>query len=502
MDMAWFYDLTARLDEMLGLIVGTVHAELVEVGLVSSGDVLLVRQGLSIALAGSALLVLVFVVWIGRRRRSATSGPLSDLVRWPALLGGVAILSFVAAIGGWSAVAPLASAAVASGVVSPDGDTRTVQHLEGGLIDAIHVRDGDVVSAGDVLVTLEDTAARASFAELSERALHLYAVEARLAAELADSPDFAAPEAFTRLSAQGSDAILDGQRALMSKRQATLSAREDVLGARVEQLEAQAAGLADVIAAQERQIALLDQEIATARELYNKGLQRLPQVLALEREKADIEADVAINRTEIARMGQMAGETRLQLLAFREERAEEINTELVDTRRRLAEIESELPARRDRLARTIVRAPSDGVVTNLLVNTEAGVVRPGDAVLDIVPSDVDLIVDARVRPTDIDRVYSGMRARIVLTAYRQRNLPLIYGQVRSVSADSLSDDRSGEPYFLARVEIDPGVIETLPDVVLTPGMPVDIMLLDEEQTLAAYLIDPLRQSVSRSFLEE
>ena len=135
-------------------------------------------------------------------------------------------------------------------------------------------------------------------------------------------------------------------------------------------------------------------------------------------------------------------------------------------------------------------------------SADADEIKAGEPLLDIVPSGVELIVDARVRPTDIDRIFQGMRARIVLSAYKQRNMPLIHGTVHSVSADSLRDDRSGDPYFLARVKVEPGIIETIPDVVLTPGMPVEVMLLDQEQTLAAYLVDPLRQSVARSFLED
>ena len=492
-----------QLETMRFLIVGAVQVRLMDAGLVAAADTRKVEIGLSILLIALALLLVLFMIRARRKRVNFTSGPLTDLVRRPAIYGAAAILLFVGAIGGWSVVAPLASAAIAPGVVIPDGDTRTVQHLEGGMIRTIHVRDGDTVEGGAILVTLDDTAARASYGELVERALYLYALEARLAAELIGANDFSAPKGFLDL-AKGGDGhvILTGQRTLMAKRAATLVAREDVMAARIDQLEEQALGLQDVIAAQNVQIDLLDQEISTARELLKKGLQRLPQILALERERADIQAQIAENRTNIARVGQQAGETRLQLLAYREETAEQVNDALVETRRALAEIESELPARHDRLARTVIRAPSEGTVTNLLVNTTAGVIRPGDAVLDIVPAGVDLIVDARVRPIDIDRVYAGMRARIVLSAYKQRNMPLIYGTVRSISADSLADDRNGDPYFLARVEVDPGVLETIPDVALTPGMPVDIMLLDQEQTLAAYLVDPLRQSVRRSFLED
>lgn len=493
--------LSAFLDKVSVRVVQPLHETLARYGLVEPADVALTERivgGLLIALA----VLLLILVFRPRRSPDFSGGSLSDLVRTPRRLGYAAIAVFLLVIGGWSAAAPLASAAVARGVVSPEGDRKTIQHLEGGIIRTVHVREGDRVAAGDPLVTLDDKNAQALLSELTERLSYLLAAEARLGAELSGRDDFVIPEELFDLAGDRARALTAGQRSLMQSRAATHIARENILNARIDQLTEQNAGLEDVIAAQRRQIDLLSQELENARTLYDRGLERLPRLLALEREQADIEAELAANRARIAQNKQLMGETRIQLLAYRDETLEELNADLVETRRQISEIRGQLPSRADRLERTIVRAPADGTVMNILANTTTGIIRPGEPILELVPEGVELMVDARVRPTDIDRVHAGMRARIILSAYKQRNLPLIHGTVRTVSADSVFDQKTGEAFFLAKIEVDDEVLRDIPEVSLTPGMPVEIMLLDEEQTLAAYLVDPLRRSISRSFLED
>jgi HlyD family type I secretion membrane fusion protein len=292
-----------------------------------------------------------------------------------------------------------------------------------------------------------------------------------------------------------------GQRNLLRSRRATQTGHERILRQRILQLDEQNAGLREVIAAQDRQIALIAQEIESTQKLYERGLGRLPRLLALKREQADLDAEKAANRARIAENGQRVGETEIQLLTIREQAVERANDELVGIQRTLAELRSQIPSRQDTLERTVIRAPISGTVMNIGPTTETGVIRPGEPVLEIVPEDVMLIIDARVRPTDIDRVRPGLEARVLLTAYKQRTLPRIGGVLRSISADRLVDDRTGEAYFLAKVVVDSEDLALLDEVRLAPGMPADVMILNDEQTLIDYMLGPILQSMRRSFHE-
>jgi HlyD family type I secretion membrane fusion protein len=463
------------------------------------------QAGYAAAAIGGAILVgAVALVWLFRSKAHGRIEPhgdaLRDLTRYPRRLGIVAATLFLAVLCGWS-FAPLASAALAPGVISPDGHRKTIQHLEGGIIRAIHVREGDRVKAGTPLITLDDTKARASDAELRERFMHLLANEARLEAERTEAAEISFPQLLLLEGSQALQQVVQGQRELFASRRAAHQGRAQILEARIGQLQEQTAGLRAMVAAQDEQLALVDEEIKAAQHLLEKGLERKPRILALKRGRAEIAATRAANRAKIAENAQEMGETRLQLLTIGEERREQIGAELADARRILAEIKGQLPSREDTLDRTVIRAPIDGTVMHLQVNTESGVVGAGQPLLDIVPDAGQLVIDARVRPTDIERIKPGMSARVVLTAYRQRNLPLIHGSLRSISADALVDERSGTSYFLAKVEVLPEELARLHEVTLVPGMPAEVMLMDGEQSAFAYLIGPILDSARRSLRE-
>jgi HlyD family type I secretion membrane fusion protein len=466
----------------------------------------------ALALAVLALVVALVLFRLLFRRRwwrrvdvaesERVSLPLARVVRGPKLMGYGAILIFFGGFGAWAMIATLASAAIAPGVVSPDGSRKTIEHLEGGIVREIHVREGDQVQAGQVLVTLEDVKARAEFEELQERLVHLVTTEARLLAEQSGADSIAAPSPLSGLDPAIIEPAMAAQRQLFASRRATFEGRERILGQRVLQLEAEIDGLHEVIAAQDEQIALLAQEIEGVQSLYDKGLSRLPQLLALKRAQADVRADRASNRAQIARHQQEIGETRLHLLTMREQRQELVAEELSLVRTDLAAVRSQLPSRQDVLSRTLVKAPLAGTVMNVRVTTTTGVTKPGEPLLDLVPKDARLVIDARVKPTDMDTVRAGQTARVLFPAYGQRNLPQIHGSLRSVSADRVTDERTGEPYFLAKVEVEPAELERVaPDIELTPGMPADVMIVTGERTLLDYLIRPFVESITKSFRE-
>ncbi len=439
----------------------------------------------------------------GGNDRERVSLPLARVVRGPKMLGYAAILLFFGGFGAWAAIAPLASAAIAPAVVSPDGNRKTIAHLEGGIVREIDVREGERVHAGQTLLTLEDVG-RAGRVRRAARALRSSDDAGGAAARRAGGGGAVAPPT----APDGFDPALfepalAAQRHLFESRRATLQGREQILGQRIQELEAKIDGLREAIAAQDEQIALLEQEIAGVQILYDKGLSPLPKLLALKRAQADVRAARATNRAGIASDEQSIGETRLQLLTMREQWQEKVAEELSQVRTDLAAVRSQLPSRADVLTRTVVTAPLAGTVMNLRVTTKTGVVKPGEPLLDLVPDDPRLVIDARIKPTDMDIVRAGQRARVLFTAYGQRNLPEIFGQLRSVSADRMTDERTGEPYFLAKVEVAPAELKRLaPEIALTPGMPADVMILTGERTLLDYLVRPFIESRDQELSRE
>lgn len=455
-----------------------------------------------VAVAGALFLLLIFR--LVRRRSPALQASRRDLkqrTRPARMLGYASAILFVGGTAAWSSVALLASAVVANGVVSPEGYRKTVQHLEGGIIGTILVKEGDKVSAGQVLISLKTTQAQGRYDELQTHYIRLLATEARLVAELSGQHQIAFPRELTSTDSDLARKVVVEEQALLDSRLATREGRTHILEKRIAQIKEQSTGSREVIAAQAEQLGLIDQEIASAQEMYKKGLERLPRILALQRAQADIRANQATNRAQVAHNDQQIGETEFQLLNLRQQDSETANEDLAKVRGDLAELRSQLPSREDVLARTDIVAPIAGTVMNLRVTTESGVITSGQALLDIVPNEPNLIIDSRIKPTDIDVVHPNMPARVVLTAYPSRHLPQIHGLLTSVSADRLIDEKTGEPYFLAKVKVDAADLGELHDIRLTPGMPAEVMILTGEHTLLDYMLAPVRDSLNRTFRE-
>jgi len=428
---------------------------------------------------------------------------MADLRR-PALAGALVVGVGLGGFGLWAASAPLAGAAIAPGVISPDGSRRTVQHLEGGIIQSILVKDGSVVRAGDPLIVLEDVQARAGFDVLKARFHTLAATQARLLAEQARADEIRFPDWLIAATDEDASALqtMVAQRQLFRTRAEGLAQRRAILSRRIAQLNDEITGLRAQIAADDQQIALIAEEIEGLDLLYRKGLAPKTRLLALQRAKSGIEGDRAERRARIARTSQAIGETELQIIAQSTAHQDDANEELTRTQAELAEIEQRITASRDVLTRTLIKAPSDGTVVELRFRTPGGVIRPGEPILDLVPGDEELLVDARLSPLDIDVVAPGLTAQVVLPAFKQRHMPRIEGTVRSISADALVDPHSGERYFQARIEVDQSQLETIvPKVELTPGMPAEVFVMTGERTVLDYLLQPLAASLSRAFRE-
>ncbi|MFG1296510.1 HlyD family type I secretion periplasmic adaptor subunit [Xanthobacter variabilis] len=430
-------------------------------------------------------------------------GALHHALHAPTILGVLLIFFFLGGFLLWGLTAPLAGGAVASGVISPDGSRRTIQHLEGGIISELKVRDGDRVEAGQPLVVLERVQAESTMNAQLGQYYTLLATQARLRAELADLPDIQfPPELVGPRASKELVSVVRGQRVVFETRRVSLQRRREILQQRIEQSLQQIKALEAQAAAAQVQLQLIAEELEGKRVLLAKALIRKPEMLALERTRADIEGRRGEYLGMIARAKQEIGETQVQLLSLEAERSDDISEQMDKVRVELASLTQQLQASRDVLARTVVTAPISGTIVNLHFKTLSGVIRPGEAILDIVPDDEPLLIEARVSPVDIDVVHQGLPAQVHLTAFSKRALPRIDGTVKSVSADRLVDQGTGQAYFLARVQVDRSELERLKNVVeLLPGMPAEVLIVTQERTFVDYLLEPIRDSMRRSFRE-
>lgn len=424
-------------------------------------------------------------------------------LRRPVLLGAAIIVAFFAVGGGWAATAPLSGAAIASGVIGPEGSRQRVQHLEGGIIQAIRVREGDRVAAGDVLVTLAGVGAQAEAGQLTGRLRSLAATEARLQAERtgAAAVSFADP-ALADLRDPEVRQFVDQQNNQFATRKANDASQESILDQRIAQLHQQIAGAEKQLESVRRQNELIRQEIIVVKDMVEKGYERRPRLLALQRSEAELLGQEGELVSRVARAEEQIGETRLQIVNVRVKRREDVDQQLAEVQAKRAEVEQQIRQSRDKLARSAIVAPVSGVVLDLKFRTVGGVVGPGDEVVSIVPDKDELIVDARVSPRDIDDVHPGQHAYVIFPSFPQRNLHRINAMVRSVAPDALEDERTGRSYYAAKIEIDRQQLAMLdPDVVLTPGMPAEAFISTVDRTVLEYLLQPFLFTVEHSFRE-
>ena len=420
------------------------------------------------------------------------------------IIAGMSILAvFFGGFGTWAALAPLDSAVIALGVVKVEGNRKTVKHLDGGIVKELLVKEGDRVEKGQVLIRLDETDARARIDIFSGQYDSLKALESRLLAERDGLDTIRFPDFL--LDRAGDDNVFEmlaGQINVFETRRASLAGQIAVLQQRIAQLRTQIGGFQAQKRSQERQLELIREELAGTRELHEKGYAPKTRVLALERKAASLEGESGELIADIARTRQAIGEAKLQIAQLQKERLAEATTELRDVQTRLGEVEPRLGWAKEMLSRTELAAPEAGYVLGLTAFTVGGVIAPGERVLDIVPADNTLIIEARIQPSDIDDVYAGMPAEVQLTAYKRRVVPTVDGVLTWVSADRLTDDRSGEAYYVAYVEIDPESLAEVGEIRLYPGMPAQVMIATGARTAFDYLIGPLTSSFDRAFREQ
>ena len=402
----------------------------------------------------------------------------------------------------WAALAPLAGGAVLPGLVRVETNAKAIQHPDGGIIAELRVREGERVTAGQPLLRLDDVESRSLLALLEEQGDRRSAEEARLTAERdgLDGVRFP-PELESRRDDPRLRDILNGQERIFTTRRDTLAGQVGMALQRIEQQHAQIRSLEAQIASGARQLAYIREEVAGVEELVRRGLERRPRLLALQRAAVALEGQQEDHAARIAALREETAAVRLQIESLKADHARQTVEELRQTQADLVETREKLATARVRHSRRELLAPQDGRVMNLRHFAAGAVVPAADPIMEVVPEGERLYVDARAPPAVIGSVREGLPARVVLLAYRQRAVPHLDARVLRVSADILHDERDGQPYYLVRVAIDADQLARRPEVALSPGMPVEVMVIAEERSMLGYLLQPVRDSFRRAFVE-
>ncbi len=419
------------------------------------------------------------------------------------LLGLLVLLVGLGGFFVWAAVAPIDSATVAAGTLTVESTRKTVQHLEGGIVSQILVREGERVPQDAVLVRLDDTEARAQLEIVRSRFLARRAEEARLVAERDGARTVAFPADLTAAAQDPRvEEAVTGQQRVFQARYEALAGESDVLQQRVEQLGEQIKGLEAVAKSKQKRIGLYQEELTGLNKLFEKGMGDKSKLREWERMVAELEGERAEHQASIASARVQIGETKLRMAQVRQRFASEVAAQLRTVQTDLSDLRERTRALENTLERTLVRAPVGGAVVGMKVHTVGGVVRAGEAILDIIPQGEALIIEARVQPNDIDRVTTGQPAQVRFSAFNARTTPTVPGVVQTVSADSLTDARTGAPYYLARIQVTDADMASLHGLTLQPGMPADVIIKNGERTFFQYLIRPLMDRVALGLKED
>lgn len=420
--------------------------------------------------------------------------------RWPATLGYLLIVFTFVVLGGWAAFARLDSAVVAPGTVVTESNRKTVQHLEGGIIRDIRVREGQRVAEGEVLIRLDQTQPLAALDLQQSQMDAMLAREARLIAER-DGAEIDFPqELLDRSAASSAASAMADQVKEFNERRASLSGQIDILQSRVLQFRREIDGLKAERTATQGQLDFILEELKDLRYLLDRNLVVKGRVLSLERERSRLEGVLGRSAADQAKAENGIGEAELQIKQLRQKVAEEVSGQILETRQKLAELREKVRVARDTLTRIEITAPTSGTVQGMKFFTAGGVVRPGEPMFDIAPADDQLIIHAQVAPQDIESLRVGMQAEIRFTAFKAAILPIILGEVTSVSRDRLIDEATKLPYFLALVSV-----ADVPNELrhrLTAGMQAELVFPTGERTVLNYLTLPLKERLNTALREK
>jgi HlyD family type I secretion membrane fusion protein len=417
--------------------------------------------------------------------------------------GRFVILVFFVGFFGWAAIAPLDSAVQAPGVIVVETHRKTIQHLEGGIVRDVYVVDGQSVTAGELLLRMDDTQARASLELLEGESDALTAQEARLVAERDHADHISFPQSLTARAADPKVmAAMRGEQSAFDTRRETLAKQIDILTKRSDENGSIIAGLRKEATAVEQQMTLIDQEQQSVQTLYDQKLSTLSRLLALQRQAADLAGQRGQLVEKIAQTELTSGENQLQIMNLKNQQLSDVVKDLRDVQTKRFDALDKLQQARDIQQRLTIRAPVAGKVVSLAIHTNGAVVKPGDTIMEIVPQKDALEVEAHVRPEDADSVHVGMAAKVNFSAYQSRRLPIIEGVVNTISADRLTDTRTGQAYFNVTVTVDRAQLKDYPNAKLMAGLPVEVALDTGSRTALEYFMEPITDVFRKGMREK
>lgn len=404
------------------------------------------------------------------------------------------LLTFFIIFLSWAIFIPIKSASIAEGIVVLDFNKKTIQHLEGGIIDQILVKEGQMVGQGERLLYLHDIKAKSEYQSIIKKLWTSKIQKERLIAEKDQKPAINLSKLFDdigeieEVDQQELKEIIDNQNKLFEARRNKNSGEIEVLKEKLNSTEIQKKSA-------KRKLAIYHQEADAINVLVDEDNLPLSRKLDLEKNIADLES-------KIAELNEGAASTKLQIANYKNDNLSKILDEIKETELEIIHLSNQLPAVKDSLKRSEIVSPVAGKVMNIKYHTIGAVVPPGGEIMNIVPQHEELIIEAKVKPQDIDEVHFGLKAKIMLTAYKGKKVPKLNGEVLNVSPDIITNDQTRESYFLARIKIDEKEIEKLKEKIeLYPGMPSQVFIITGGRSLVSYLFTPLKDAAYKSFRE-
>ncbi|WP_430471377.1 HlyD family type I secretion periplasmic adaptor subunit [Thalassospira lucentensis] len=402
----------------------------------------------------------------------------------------------------WGFTAELDSAAVATGSVIVDSKKKVVNHYEGGILKKLLVDEGQHVTAGQTLALLDGTRSESEIGQLRGERFGLMAKLARLRAEQRGQGNIAFPQELTASDEAYVGDILSDEQRLFSKRNEVYAAKRDAQAKQIEQFEAEAQALVSQIKARTRQEKLVAEQLKGIRQLADKGYATRTQLVEVENNWSDLVGDMGEFKAQKAAAQQQKAEAEINLASIEMEWQSDIATEIQEAQLAFNDVTQRIRASKDVLDRLEVKAPQAGTVANIQIRTPGGVISPAEPIMDIIPEDEPLVIEARINRQDIDSVQVGSKVQIRLTAYSQRRLSPLIGEVRYVAPDQTVDEQRDSSYYIIRAAINSEELAKYDDINLRPGMPANILVLKTPRKAIDYLIDPIVQSMDKAFREE
>ena len=413
-------------------------------------------------------------------------------------LGLSVIFIVFVVLAGWLYYAPLAASSVAPGNVSADLDKKTIQHLEGGKVTAIFVKDGDRVTKGETLLKLRDIQIKAQLNILNAQYQDTIALFARLQAQKENKEFIEFPKKLYDKHA------IDDQLRIFETTKKTISDEKIITQSKITQIQKQINGLDALISSKEKGLSSISEEKRELEVLYKQKLVDKQKIRELKREENSIEGDLASNTAQIAKLNEQISEVKNQQLLTERNFMKEVLNKYVETKSKISDLTSKIVANEDTLERTNITSPIDGTIVGFNVHTVGAVIKPGETIMEIVPKDAKLIVIVRVPTTDIDKVKIGLLSDLIFPAFNLKKVHVIQGEVTHVAADSFIDEATKMPYYEAKIKVTKKGQEVLKkhNYVLVPGMPAQAMINIGDRTALSYFIKPLTMMLQGSLNEE